>query len=1097
MEFAILGPIEARTEVTGVPLGGPKQRLLLAALLLSANEIVSRDRLVEALWGAEAPPSAHRSLDSHVSRLRRLLGAERLLRQAHGYVLRVDPGELDLRRFESLVEDARTAAADGDAPRAARLLRDALSMWRGPALADIAYEPFAALESQRLEEQRLGALEDRLDAELAIGGGPELVAELEALVRAHPWRERMLGQLMLGLYRGGRQTQALDAYQDARRRLATELGMEPGSQVRALEQRILQQDPALLAARHSAPALPRRARGRAVSLVVATLAAVAVGIVFLVGGTSGQPGAPASGSRLIGIDVNSGNAAPAIALDESPAALVADGRAVWAADADGEQVTRISAASGSVVDQIPVAGQPGSLTTGDGSIWVASTLGGTIERIDPTTDTVTQTVRLGGDHVAAIAFGAGALWAADPTRRALVEIHPGSGSVGRTIALDLRPTAVAVGRGSVWVADYDANSLEELDPASGQVIGSAHTGGGPAAIAVGPGAVWVANSLDSTVSRIDPQTGSLVATLAVGSGPSAVILTGGSVWVASQYSGTLTRIDARTNRVATTLHVGGQPSAAAAAAGKLWIGAGPDTAGHRGGTLRLVGTTPIPTLDPAFAYLAEPLQFTRLAYDTLLTFDPAPGPRGLRLVPDLAVSVPSATDANTSYTFHLRAGIRYSDGRLLKASDFRRAIERVLRTSSPGGSYYGGIVGAAACAARPAQCTLAGGVVADDRRGTVSFHLVAPDPDFPFKLTIFGYSAPIPPGTPDRDLGATPITGTGPYRLRPLRAGRVEFDRNPFFREWSHAAQPAGYPDRIVWSTVPSIDDAVEEVQKGAADWIFGLLPPRRLPSLRVSDAAQLHENPLLFIEFIPLNTHRAPFNDVRARRALNYAIDRRKIAVLYGGEDVATPTCQTVIPGMLGYRFLCPYTRASPAGAGRGGPDLARARALVAASGTRGERVEVWGSSDNVGVPRAVPAYVARVLRSLGYRTTLRMVPAGRLTEPVRRRIQLSVDGDWLPDYPDPSSYLPQFFGCGGGLSNGYVCDHALDRKMRIASSLELRAADAAAREWAGVDRRIVKQAYWVPTVNPQEAELVSKRLKNYEFSPTWDFIADQAWLR
>jgi DNA-binding SARP family transcriptional activator len=178
MEFAILGPVEVRRDGSELPLGGPKQRAVLAALLLAPNEVVSRDRLVEALWGDRAPPTAQRSLDSYVSRLRRLLGPDRLVRRTPGYSLRVDPEELDLGRFESLVSRGRDAAAAGDPATAAQALGDALSIWRGPALADLLYEPFAALESERLEERRLGALEDRVDAQLAIGGGPELVAEL-------------------------------------------------------------------------------------------------------------------------------------------------------------------------------------------------------------------------------------------------------------------------------------------------------------------------------------------------------------------------------------------------------------------------------------------------------------------------------------------------------------------------------------------------------------------------------------------------------------------------------------------------------------------------------------------------------------------------------------------------------------------------------------------------------------------------------------------------------------------------------------------------------------------------------------------------------
>ena len=212
MEFAILGPVEARRDGAALPLGGPKQRGLLAMLLLDANEPVSRDRLIAGLWGDESPPSASQSLDSYVSRLRRLLGADRLLRRPPGYLIAVGPGELDLDRFERTLERAR---ASNDPSVTSRLLHEALGIWRGPALADVLYEPFANAEAERLEQRRLAALEERIDADLARGAGAQLVPELDALVGEHPLRERLVGQRMLALYRSGRQADALAAMQEA------------------------------------------------------------------------------------------------------------------------------------------------------------------------------------------------------------------------------------------------------------------------------------------------------------------------------------------------------------------------------------------------------------------------------------------------------------------------------------------------------------------------------------------------------------------------------------------------------------------------------------------------------------------------------------------------------------------------------------------------------------------------------------------------------------------------------------------------------------------------------------------------------------------
>jgi peptide/nickel transport system substrate-binding protein len=313
----------------------------------------------------------------------------------------------------------------------------------------------------------------------------------------------------------------------------------------------------------------------------------------------------------------------------------------------------------------------------------------------------------------------------------------------------------------------------------------------------------------------------------------------------------------------------------------------------------------------------------------------------------------------------------------------------------------------------------------------------------------------------------------------------MRLERNRYFREWSHAAQPAGNPDAIAWRFVHSFETEARAVEEGRGDWVLGLLPPDRLDAIRVAHAAQVHTNPSLVFEFLPLNTHAAPFDDVRVRRALNYAVDRVKIARMYG-PGAATPLCQALLPGMPGYVPRCPYRHSLP-----------RARALVAASGTRGQRVDLWGMSDQLGIPRALPRYLASVLRSLGYRVRLHLAPGARITPALRRRIQLSADGDWLADYPAPSAYLPQFFGCAGGLSNGYVCDRRLERLMARATRLQLSDPGRADAAWARVDRRITDQALWVPTAKVSPPELVSRRLRNYQFHPVWGFIADQAWLR
>jgi DNA-binding SARP family transcriptional activator len=241
MEFRILGPLEVVEDGRAVPLDRRRLRALLAFLLLHANELVSSDRLIDEVWGPEPPKTAGASLQNYVSRLRKAIGTEAIASQPPGYVLRIDPERFDLARFERLTAEAR-----GAEPRErAEKLRAALALWRGPALDDLAFEPFARDEVGRLEEARLAALEDCIDAELEIGRDGELVGGLEELVEQHPLRERFRAQLMRALYRTGRQADALAAFQAAREVLTEELGLEPGEELRSLQQAILRQDASL------------------------------------------------------------------------------------------------------------------------------------------------------------------------------------------------------------------------------------------------------------------------------------------------------------------------------------------------------------------------------------------------------------------------------------------------------------------------------------------------------------------------------------------------------------------------------------------------------------------------------------------------------------------------------------------------------------------------------------------------------------------------------------------------------------------------------------------------------------------------------------
>ncbi len=521
---------------------------------------------------------------------------------------------------------------------------------------------------------------------------------------------------------------------------------------------------------------------------------------------------------------------------------------------------------------------------------------------------------------------------------------------------------------------------------------------------------------------------------------------------------------------------------------------------HRGGTLRLLGSYRFP-LDPQLNFNVAPFQATGLTNPSLVTWAHTGGAGGERLVPNLAIALPAPTDGGTTYTFRLRPEVRYSDGRRLRASDFRRAFERLFRIGSPVGGYFSGIVGAAACMrAQATSCDLSSGVIADDAAGTVTVRLVAPDPDFLFKLTLGAFSAPVPPGTPFRDAGFHAVPGTGPYMVARADAHGIRYVRNPYFREWSHAAQPDGNPDAIVWRFGLSPAEEVRAIEAGRADWTQDGVPAALLPLVRARHAAQLHTAaPPQETDFFQLNTTLPPFDDVRVRRALNLALDRRVIVRIYGGLDAAAPTCQILPPAIPGYRRYCPYTASPSAAGGWRRPDLAAARRLVAESGTSGAAVTVWGLTNDAVLRPEIARYTAAVLRTLGYRARVRLISherLSRLPERAFRAIQLFPTA-WIADYPSAFDFVQLWLSCGGGGDHGWFCDPAIDRRMRRAQSLELAEPARAAGLWAKLDHELVDRAVWVPLVNPQVRDFVSVRVRNYQANPYEGLVADQLWLR
>jgi YVTN family beta-propeller protein len=764
--------------------------------------------------------------------------------------------------------------------------------------------------------------------------------------------------------------------------------------------------------------------------------------------------------------------------------MVKDASSIWLAVPDAGRVVRIDRASRRVVEEIPVSGTPTALALGGQAVWVASLLGSTLTRIDATTYTPTR-ISLGGARVSALAFGFGYLWVADATDDTLLGFGP-AGTLQRTLQLDLDPTALAVGEHALWVAgpaDNGEGVLERVDPHSGASI-PIPVGGGPVAVAVGDGAVWVANSLDSTVSKVDPRSDTVEGTISVGSNPVALAINGGSVAVANEYASSVSRIDARSGVVKATTAVGGGPTALVSAGSRIWVGT--RTLGvHRGGTLVLLHTRPL-SLDPALQGDLPPLQSNGLTYDALLTRPHTGGPQSLLLIPDLAERVPIPTDDGTTYTFQLRPQqIRYWDGRIVRASDFRRAIERIFRVVS-GHGHDQSIIGASACTAK--RCDLRRGIVTDNAARTITFHLREPDPYFLDKVSWIA-TAPVPPGTPVHPTGASPIPGTGPYMIASANNREIRYVRNPHFREWSHAAQPDGNPDEIVMRYGLSQAQEVREVERGQADWTADGIPATLQREIMTRFPAQLHFLQAAETDFLRLNTTQAPFNDLRVREALNLAIDRAALVRMWG-PAVATPTCQVLPPSFLGYRRYCPYTPAPRADGVWTAPDLARARRLVAASGTQGEQITVWGAGDGPIHETTVVPYTVGVLRRLGYQARARLVPSkyfddhpqlGETIQLIPAGLANGGTGDFFN------------FACSTWSNHRWFCDRQLERTIHAANALEARNRRAAGILWSRIDREFVDRAAWVPMVNVRWVDFVSARVHDYEANPTVGLIADQ----
>jgi peptide/nickel transport system substrate-binding protein len=529
------------------------------------------------------------------------------------------------------------------------------------------------------------------------------------------------------------------------------------------------------------------------------------------------------------------------------------------------------------------------------------------------------------------------------------------------------------------------------------------------------------------------------------------------------------------------------------------------TSAHQGGNFTILANSAFGVADPAQNYTLEEWQLLIDSHDGLVGFAKVGGLPGAKIVPDLATAIPTPTNGGKTYLFHIRRGIKFSNGQVLKPSDFVTTFNRQFTVPGPT-SFYSGIVGASKCSTKGCDLSKAGGVVANDSAYTLTINLTAPDPELMDQLALpFAYA--VPANTSLKLTGNNVPPGTGPYMWKSYNPNtEAVLVRNPYFKVWSKVAQPAGNPNEIIEKYGLQVSDEVTQVENGAADEVFDgdSIPSDQLTTLNSPQyAGQVHVNTLTADYYMALNTTRPPFNNLMARQAINYAANRSAYVKIYGGPSLAVPACQILPPNFPSYKAYCPYTTGSQTV--WSGRDLTKAKQLVQQSGTAGDTVVVNSTNDQVGT--ALAEQMVSDLKAIGYKASTQLLTASNQYPYIQNSANAGhwnvAYSAWFQDYPAASDFLNVLLGCGTIHKNSDAspniaefCNPAVEKLINQAEAAGSTNPTQAASLWTQVDHLDTQQAPWVDMYNPKQIDFLAKTVHGYQWNPQWYILIDQLWL-